>query len=125
MAANKAVRFGPTTLTVAAKNLVNPGTATAGTGISPGPATLYVLVKHLRFVNTSAAPITISMFIGATAGSAAGTEFIGSTLSVGGNSFADWYGGSPGLRLDNADFLTATASATGVTVVGEGEVGVA
>jgi hypothetical protein len=122
MAANKIVRFGPTTCTAAAKNLINPGTATAGTGISPAPATLYVVLRHFRLNNTTASPITVSMFIGATAGSAAGTEFSPASWSVPANSFVEWAGA---VRLDNADFLTQTASGAGVTFDGEGEIGVA
>lgn len=125
MAQNKTVRFGPSTVTAAAKNQINPGTATAGTGILPAPAAQYVLVKHLRFVNTTASAITVSGFVGATGASAAGTEVFGSGLSVPANSFIDWSNGGQGLRLDNADFLTTTASGAGVTLQGEGEIGVA
>ena len=54
---------------------------------------------------------------------AAGTEFIGTGVSVPANSYVDWYGEA---RLDAADFLVGGASAiTSLTISGEGEIGVA
>lgn len=125
MAANKKVRFGPTAMPTAATNIVNPGTATAGTGISPAPATQYVLITHIRIVNKSASAQTFTFFIGATGGSAAGTEVLGGLQSIPANSSVDFYPAG-GLRLDNADFLTATCSTvTTLVFLGEGEVGIA
>ncbi len=81
------------------------------------------MLTHIRVVNKTAGPITVSAFIGATGASAAGTEFAWSTTSVGAYSFVDWNGA---VRLDAADFLTMVASAnTSLVVSGEGEIGVA
>jgi|SRR5271166_4703238 len=121
MAANRSFRIGPTAITGSASNMLNPGTCTGGTGAPT--SNLYILVKHLHLLNTSSSAITVKLFIGATGGSAAGTEFIGSSITVPANSIFDYYAASPGLRLDNADFLTAIASTTGVTLHGEGEIG--
>jgi hypothetical protein len=74
-------------------------------------------------VNKTAGAVTFSGYIGATGGNAAGTEFLGTALSIAANSAYDWYGM---VRLDVADFLTGLASAaTSLTIEAEGEIGVA
>ena len=118
---NKAFRFGPVAVTNAAANLLNPATATGG--VNAGASSQYIILKHIRLVNKTAGAVTFSGYIGATGGSAAGTEFIGTGLSIAANSAYDWYGY---MRLDAADFFTGLASAsTSLTIMGEGEVGVA
>jgi hypothetical protein len=82
----------------------------------------YLLLKHIRIVNTTGSAITVSLFIGATGANAAGTEFLGSALSIAANSAYDWYG--TGLRLDSTNFLTGGASASGCTLEAEGEIGI-
>lgn len=122
MAANKIIRFGPVAFSAAAANLINPPTITGGVGLSGTNVNTYVVIRHLRIVNKTAAVATFSLFIGATGASAAGTEFVGSGLSVAANSYSDWYGM---VRLDAADFLTGLASAAStLTIEGEGEIGV-
>lgn len=120
---NKRFRFGPVALGAAAANVLNPPTAAGG--VNGGASAQYILLQHVRFVNKTAAAVTISAFLGATGASAAGTEVIGSALSVPANSFVDWYAGGNGMRIDAADFLVMLASAaTSITVQGEGEIGV-
>ncbi len=122
MAANKTVRFGPVAITASVANILNPGTTTGGVNM-PSGSNLYFIIKHIRFVNKTAAAHTISAWIGATGGSAAGTETVFSGTSIPANSYVDWYGL---LRLDVADFLTMQADAlTSIVFQAEGEVGVA
>lgn len=118
---NKPVRFGPTAVTNAAADWINP-TVTSLAGPKGFTMTApYVLVTHIRVVNKTVASHTFSAFIGATGASAAGTEFMGSAKVVPANDYIDWYGR---LRLDAADFLTILADAnTALVVSGEGEVG--
>lgn len=121
MAANKIIRIGPVALAAAAANIINPGTTTGGVGVST-PQNTYLIVKHIRIVNKTAGAVTFSLYIGATGGSAAGTEFMGTAQSIPANSYVDWYGQ---LALDVADFLTGLASAaTSLTFEAECEVGI-
>jgi hypothetical protein len=124
---NKPVRFGPFAVPLAATNFLNPPT-TAG-GVNGGGTFAgngYLLVKHLRVLNKTGTPVNMSAFIGATGGSAAGTEFAWSATPVPGNQALDFYAGGQGVRLDTADFLTVLASAvTSLVIEGEGEIGVA
>lgn len=123
MPANKLIRFGPTAITNAATNMINPPTLTGGTGLSGTNSAAYVIVRHITIVNKTASAATFSMYVGATGGSAAGTEFGGILTSIPANSNWTW-GGL--LRLDTADFLTALASAnTTLVFQAEGEIGVA
>jgi hypothetical protein len=122
MAQNKAFRFGPVALTsTLTTNILNPATATGG--VNAGSSSQYIILKHIRIVNKTAGAVTFTLYLGATGANAAGTEVVGTALSVAANSAYDYYGM---LRLDAADFLVGGASAnTSLTIAGEGEVGVA
>jgi len=81
-------------------------------------ALIYDVIKHLHVVNKTAGAVTFSIWIGASAGNAAGTEWF-NAQSVAANNVYDWYGN---LKLLTADFLVGGASAaTSLTAVGEGE----
>jgi hypothetical protein len=118
---NKAFRFGPIALTnTLTTNILNPPTATGG--VNGGSSAQYILLKKIRIVNKTAAPATVSFWLGATAGNVAGTEVIGQGLVVPANSFVE---SVDLLRLDAADFLVGGCSAaTTCSIYGEGEIGV-
>lgn len=123
MATNKTFRFGPVALTnTLTTNILNP-TITSLAGVIGFIMTQpYLIVKHIRIVNKTAGGVTFSLWLGATGANVAGTEVIGTALSIAANSAYDWYGL---LRLDAADFLVGGASAnTSLSIQGEGEVGV-
>lgn len=125
MAANKTFRFGPVALSsTLTTNILNPGTTTGGVASTSAPYDkLRITLRHVRIVNKTAGAVTFSLYVGATGANAAGTEFIGTGLSVAANSAFDWYGLFP---LDTTDFLVGGASAgTSLTINGEGEIGVA
>jgi hypothetical protein len=122
MASNKIFRFGPIALTTTlTTNLLNP--AAASGGVNGGASGQYIVLKHVRVVNKTGTAATFSLWLGATGANAAGTEVIGQALSVPANSYVDWYGS---LRIDTTDFLVGGAGTlTALTILGEGEVGVA
>jgi hypothetical protein len=132
MAQNKVFRFGPIALTATTTtNLLNPPTASGG--VNGGSSPQYIILKHIRIGNKTASAATCATWIGATGANAAGTEgpFVGAAsagsltqgVSVAANSYIDWYGQ---VRLDSTDFLVGGASAgTTLTIMGEGEIGVA
>jgi len=108
-------------ITNAVTNLVNPGTTTGGVN-SGTPQNLRIIITHIRVLNKTAAIHNFSFYIGATGGSAAGTEFMGTAKSVPANDAVDWYGRIP---LDVADFLTGVADAnTSLVAEFDGEIGV-
>ena len=90
MAANKVVRFGPIAVANTIGNLFNPPTVTGGVNPPAGSTATYFILRHIRIVNKTAGAVTFSGYIGATGGSAAGTEFLGTSLSIAANSFVDW-----------------------------------
>lgn len=118
---NKVFRFGPIALTATTTtNLLNPPTAAGG--VNGGSSAQYIILSHLRVVNKTGGAVTVSLWIGATGGNAAGTEFAWQATSIAANSYLDWYGR---VRLDAADFLVGGASAgTSLSIEGEGEIGV-
>lgn len=122
MASNKILRMGPVALATAATNVINPPTLTGGTGLSGTNTNTYLVIRHIRIVNKTAGAVTCSFYVGLTGASTAGTEFLGTALSVAANSYIDWYGQ---LRLDPADYLVGLASAaTSLTFQAEGEIGI-
>ena len=124
MAANKIVRIGPVGLTATlTTNLLNPPSLAGGTGIAGTNTGTYLVLRHLRITNKTAAIVTFSMFLGASGGNVAGTEVFGSVSSVPANSSVDWYGM---MRMDVADYLVGgAASASALTLEAEAELGVA
>ncbi len=122
MASNKVFNFGPVALTnTLTTNILNP--AAASGGVNGGSSGQYIILRHIRIVNKTAGAVTFSLWKGATGANAAGTEVVGTGLSVAANSAYDWYGI---MRFDTADFLVGGASAnTSLSIQGEGEVGVA
>lgn len=123
---NKPVRFGPIAIPASVGNLLNPGTTTGGVNMPGGSTNLYFLIRKIRIINKDTSARTFALYIGATGGSAAGTEFGGKDLSVPANSYIDIPCGGQGLRLDVADFLTGVASVVSTLVLeAEGEIGVA
>jgi hypothetical protein len=122
MASNKTFRFGPAAVAAAAANILNPNVTSLAGPVGFTMTQPYLIVRHIRIVNKTAGAVTFSGYIGATGGSAAGTEFLGTGLSIPANSFIDWYGM---VRLDAADFFSGLASAaTSLTIEGEGEIGI-
>src|SRR5229473_1987825 len=119
MAANKVFRFGPIALTnTLTTNLLNPPTATGG--VNGGSSAMYIVLRRIRIVNKTTGAVTFSLWLGATGANAAGTEVIGTALSVAANSAYDWYGEIP---LYSGDFLVGGAGAgTSLSIQGEGSI---
>lgn len=118
----KPFRFGPVALTTTlTTNLLNPPAASGG--VNAGSSGQFIVLKHIRVVNKTGSAATFSLWLGATGANAAGTEVIGTGLSVAANSAYDWYGM---MRLDAGDFLVGGAgTGTALTISGEGTIGVA
>jgi len=121
---NTKFRAGPLAMVNTATNILNPGTTTGGVNCTASPwNNLYVLINQIEICDKSGGGGTFQLFIGATGGSAAGTE-IAKNVSVAANGvYTLNYPG--GLRLSTADFLTGLANAnTTLTIVINGEIGV-
>jgi hypothetical protein len=132
MAANKQVRFGPVALsTTTTTNVLNPPTLTGGVVAGTTNTNTYFLIKHARIYNRTTGALQAALWAGATGANAVGTETIApgiasagaltNGVSVPANSWVEWFGN---LRLDVADFLVGGASAAGLSLEGEGEIGV-
>jgi len=123
MASNKIFTFGPVALTTTLTTNILNGNVTSLAG--PVGFTLtqpLIILRHIRIVNKTASAATFSLWKGATGANTAGTEFIGNALSVPANSAFDWYGAVPFTSTDF--FVGGSATATALTIQGEGEIGV-
>jgi hypothetical protein len=121
----KPFAFGPLALTnTTTTNILNPGTTTGGVNCTAAPYDkLLIILTHISIVNKTAGAVTFSLWLGATNGNVAGTEFIGTGRSIAANDAFDWFGRRP---LWTPDFLVGGASLnTSLTIEGEGELYVA
>jgi hypothetical protein len=85
---------------------------------TPPAATIYTVIYHIHLVNITGSPATFSLFIGATGGSAAGTQLFGTTSLAAFTPF-DYYCTR---KMQSTDFLTGVAnSASAIVIDVEGE----
>ena len=88
---------------------------------TPPASTIYTVIRHIHFANKTTSAVTFSLYVGATGGSAGGTELFG-TKSLAPNEVYDWYAYGQGLKMLSTDFLSglaSVASAITITVMGE------
>lgn len=123
MASNKIINIPPVALTTTlTTNILNPNITSVAGPVGFTMTQPYLLLRHIRIVNKTASAATFSLWKGATGANAAGSEIIGTGLSVAGNSSYDWYGM---MRVDSADFIVGGSNtATALTIQFEGEIGV-
>lgn len=100
--------FGPLALTTTlTTNIYNQGSAL-----------IYDEITHIHVANKTASAATFSLWIGATGGNAAGTEFFNGQ-SVAANGVFDWYGR---LKFTSTDFLVGGSNTvTALTIMAEGD----
>jgi hypothetical protein len=124
MASNKIVNIPPVALTtVLTTNILNPAVTSLAGPVGFTMTQPYLLLRHIRILNKTASAATFSLWKGATGGNVAGTEIIGTGLSVAANSYYDWYGA---MRVDSTDFIVGGSNTTtALTIQFEGEIGVA
>lgn len=85
---------------------------------TPPASTILTTIRHIHVANATAGAITFTLYVGATGGSAGGTELF-KGYSVAANSTFDYYCGQP---MASTDFLSGLASAgTSLTITVEGE----
>jgi|ERR1700742_4909411 len=118
---NKSLRVGPVALTNAAANILNGAVTSLAGPVNVTLTQPVITLTKIRIVNKTASAATVSLYIGATGASAAGTEFGFNGTSIPANSYAEIF---CRLRLESTDFLTGLASAnTTLTFEAEGEIG--
>jgi hypothetical protein len=122
MASNKINRFGPVILSsTLTTNILNPAAAGANAVGNYTATASYIVLRHIRISNKTGSAATVSLWIGLTGANTAGTEFLGTALSIAANSAYDWYGM---VRLDSTDFLVGgSGTASALTFEAEGEIG--
>jgi hypothetical protein len=135
MAANKRVTLPPVALTATTTaNIYSPPTLTGGTNVPEASTNAFYTITHIHVGNTTASAIQFALWLDATGGNTAGKEVIAPGVASGGaltrgvsvaaQSVFDWYGA---LRISAADtnkFLVGGASAVGLTIQAEAEIGV-
>lgn len=85
---------------------------------TPPAATIYTVIRHIHVANVTAGAVSFSAYVGATGGSAGGTELF-KGHSVPANSEFDYW---CNLKMISTDFLSAldgNGAALVITVEGE------
>jgi hypothetical protein len=122
MAQNKILNIEPIAVPNAVGNLLNGGITSLAGPIGYTQTQPYLILKHIRAINKTAGPVSLTLYKGATGGSAAGTEFAFVAVTIPANSALDWYGQT---RFDSVDFLTGVAgAATSIVLNIDAEIGV-
>lgn len=80
---------------------------------TPPAATIYTVIRHIHIANKDGSARTFTMYVGATGGSAGGTELF-KDVSIGVGGYFDYY---CNMKMLSTDFLTAVASAANALVV--------
>lgn len=85
---------------------------------TPPASTIFTTIRHIHIANVTTGAVTFTLYVGATGGSAGGTELF-KLHSVPANSEFDYY---CVLKMISTDFLSGLASAaTSLTITVEGE----
>ena len=80
---------------------------------TPSASTILTTIKHIHFANKDSSARTFSLYIGATGGSAGGTELF-KDVSIAIAGYLDWYCSLP---LLSTEFLSGIASAASAIVI--------
>ncbi len=110
MSQMKRQSIGPTRITNAPANYMNPPAASGGVGLTSNQM---ALLYAITLINTDSSARTVSLYKGATAGSAGGTEIIPPASSIGAGAQIT-FTFNPPLRFESTDFLSGLASVTNV-----------
>lgn len=85
---------------------------------TPPNSAVYTEINHIHIANVTTGAVTFTLYVGATGGSAGGTELF-KARSVPANSEFDYY---CALYMASTDFLSGLASAgTSLTITVEGQ----
>ena len=117
----KVFTFGPVALSATLTTNILNGAITSLSGPVGFTATQPLIkLNRVRIVNKTGGAVTFTLYKGATGANAAGTEFIGTAISIPANTGVDYYGP---WYFSSADFLVGGASAgTSLTIEGSGEI---
>lgn len=98
----------PIALQATVQNLLNGAIASLSGPVGFSASQPFITITHMRIINTTNAPVVVSLYKGASAAAAAGSEFAWNVYSLSGNgsgnvNYDDWNGAA---RFDSTDFLT-------------------
>lgn len=88
---------------------------------TPPASTIYTLIRGVNVTNKDVVPRTFTLYIGATGGSASGTELIYQKVLQASETW-QWLAPTGGLFMASTDFLTGIASTVStiiITVMGD------
>lgn len=109
MASQRTYDLGPVALSATlTTNIFNCGVTSLAGPVGLTLTQPYAVLKQLRILNKTGSSATFSLWKGLTGANTAGTEFLGTAISVAPNSYFEWFGAA---RFASTDFLVGGASA--------------
>jgi hypothetical protein len=122
MAQNKILNIQPQYIPAAVGNLLNCNVTSVAGPVGFTMTQPYLVIKHVRILNSGGTTQTVTMYKGATGGSAGGTQVFFAAFQLAAGQFQDWYGQ---LRCDSGDFITGIATTVSTVIVEfDAEIGV-
>jgi hypothetical protein len=122
MGSNRRFDFGPVALTTTmTTNIWNVALTSVAGPVGFTATQPFAILTKLHILNKTGSAATFSLWKGLTGANTAGTEFIGTAVSVAANSTATYFLNS---RFNSTDFLVGGAGTlTALTIQGEFELG--
>jgi hypothetical protein len=116
MSGQNVVNIPPQTIPASATNLLNCAITSLAGPVGFTATQPYLVVYHIQLTNTDTVPHTVSLYKGASAGSAAGTQYAGvAGLVIAAGQTYNYYGS--GDRFDSTTFLTGIDATSANKVV--------
>lgn len=95
-------RYGPSFISNSVANIY-----------TPPASTIYQVIRHIHIANKTGTAATFTLYIGATGGSASGTELF-KDVSVAANGYVEYY---PDHNMMSTDFLTGVSGTASALVI--------
>jgi hypothetical protein len=84
----------------------------------------YYIINHIRILNKTGTAATFTLYKGGTGGNVAGTEIMGTAVSVAANSYVDYYAPIVLSEAGTAQFIVGGAgTVTALVIQIDGEIG--
>jgi hypothetical protein len=113
---NTRLNVEPIAVTGSVTNLLNCNVTSLAGPVGYTQKQPYLLIKHIRAINPTGGAVTLTLYKGGTGASASGTQYAFPGISIGPNSYLDYYSED---RFDAADFLTGVGNGIVLNVAAE------
>jgi len=105
----------PAFVAAAAANILNGAVSSLAGPVGVTLPQPIVYIKKIQLANATGTGRAVTLFLGATGGSTAGTEILQKTVAAG-DTVSEFWGGN-GLKMTSTQFLTGVAAAASAVTI--------